>query len=174
MIYRGLSATAHPGYLAQVFVDTGANCNTISRTFFEQLIERGLVSELVKGPEVGVRINLVGGRTLGISGDKAIMEVDVATTMGIKTAVQDFLILEHDSEPLVMGVQWHSSLVEENGRFDPIGQYGYFWPTEVLWMPPKIKPKKTLSWMMPTWMYTQEDWRRPQRLTINVFLPQFS
>ena len=32
----------HPGYLAQVFVDTGANCNTISRTFFDQLIERGL------------------------------------------------------------------------------------------------------------------------------------
>ena len=46
-------------YLAQVFVDTGANCNTISRTLFEQLINRELVSELIKGPETGVRINLV-------------------------------------------------------------------------------------------------------------------
>ena len=82
MIYRGLFVTSWlSGYLAQVFVDTGANCNTISRSFFEQLIDRGLVSELVKGPETGVRINLVGGQTLGISGDKTIMEVDVATNM---------------------------------------------------------------------------------------------
>ena len=41
------------------------------------------------------------------------MEVDVATNMGIKTSIQEFLILEHDSEPLVMGVQWHLSLVGE-------------------------------------------------------------
>ena len=40
----------HPGYLDQVFIDTGVNCKTISRTLFEQLIERGLVSEFVKGP----------------------------------------------------------------------------------------------------------------------------
>ena len=48
-----------------------------------------------------------------ISGDKAKMEVNVATNMGIKTSVQEFLlsILEHDTELLVMGVQWHSSLV---------------------------------------------------------------
>ena len=64
-----------------MFVDTAANCNNISRSFFEELIDRGLVSELVKGPETGVRINLVGGQTLGISGDKTIMEVDVATNM---------------------------------------------------------------------------------------------
>ena len=37
----------------------------------------------------------MGGQTLGISGDKAIMEVDIATNMGIKTFIQDFLILEH-------------------------------------------------------------------------------
>ena len=49
-----------------------------------------------------------------IYGDKAKMEVDVATNMGIKTSIQEFLILEHDTEPLVMGVQWHSSLVGGN------------------------------------------------------------
>ena len=54
-----------------MFVDTGVNCNTISRTLFEQLIDRGLVSEFIKGPETGVRINLVGGQNLVISGDKA-------------------------------------------------------------------------------------------------------
>ena len=59
----------------------------------------------LKGPETGVRINLVGGKTLVISGDKEKMEVDVATNMGIKTLVQEFLILEHDSKPLAMGVQ---------------------------------------------------------------------
>ena len=39
-----------------------------------------------------------------ISGDKAKMEVDVATNIGIKTSIQEFLLLEHDTEPLVMGV----------------------------------------------------------------------
>ena len=59
-------------------------------------------------------MNLVGGQNLMISGDKAKIEVDVATNMGIKTSIQEFLILEHDTEPLVMGVQWHSSLVGGN------------------------------------------------------------
>ena len=78
---RDLLAIWLSGYLAQVFVDTAVNCNNISRSFFEELIDRGLVSELVKGPETDVRINLVGGQTLGILGDKTIMEVDVATNM---------------------------------------------------------------------------------------------
>ena len=42
------------------------------------------------------------------------MEVDVATDMGIKTSIQEFLILEHDTEPFFIGVQWYSSLVGEN------------------------------------------------------------
>ena len=74
----------HPGYLAHMFVDTGANCNTISRRFFDDLVARGLVAEFIKGPKAGVRINLVGGQNLVISGDKVKMEVDVATNMGIK------------------------------------------------------------------------------------------
>ena len=37
---------SHPAYLAQVFVATGANCNTIIRTLFEYLIDRGWVLEL--------------------------------------------------------------------------------------------------------------------------------
>ena len=87
-----------------MFVDTGANCNTISKTLFEQLIGRGLVYEFIKGPEMGVGINSVGDQNL-ISGDKAKMKVDVATNMGIKTSLQEFLISEHDREPLVMRVQ---------------------------------------------------------------------
>ena len=49
----------HPGYLANVFVDTGANCNTISRRFFDDLVDRRLVVEFIMGPEAEVRINLV-------------------------------------------------------------------------------------------------------------------
>ena len=41
----------HPGYLAHVFVDTGANYNTISRRFFYELVANGLVEEFIKGPE---------------------------------------------------------------------------------------------------------------------------
>ena len=43
--------------------------------------------------------------SLIISGDKVKMEVDVATNMGIKTSIQEFLILENDFEAFVMGVQ---------------------------------------------------------------------
>ena len=68
----------------------------------EELIGRGFVSEFIKGPEADQF-----GQNLMISGDKTKMEVDVATNMGIKTSVQEFLILEHDTEPWVMGVQWH-------------------------------------------------------------------
>ena len=58
-------------------------------------------SRVHKGaPEAGVSINLVGGQSLVISGDKVKMEVDVATNMGIKTSIQDFLILENDGEAL--------------------------------------------------------------------------
>ena len=56
----------------------------------------------------------MGVQTLVISGDRAKIKVDVATNMGIKTLTQEFLILEHDTEPLVMGVQWNLSLVGEN------------------------------------------------------------
>jgi len=88
-----------------MFVDTGANCNTISRRFFDDLVAGGLVAELIKAPESGVRINLVGGQNLVISGDKVKIEVDVATNIRIKTSIQDFLILENDAELLVMGAQ---------------------------------------------------------------------
>ena len=73
----------NPGYLAHVFVDTGVNCNTISRTFFDDLVGRGLVAAFIKGPEEGVRISFVGGQSLVISRDKVKMEVDVATNMRI-------------------------------------------------------------------------------------------
>ena len=40
------------------------------------------------------------------------LEVDVATNMGIKTSIQDLLILENDAESLVMGVlRWLGSNV---------------------------------------------------------------
>ena len=55
----------------------------------------------------------MSGKSLVISGDKVKMEVDVATNIGIKTSVQDFLILDNDAKPLVISLQWHTSLVGE-------------------------------------------------------------
>ena len=85
-----------------MFVDTGSNRNTISRRFFNELVAKGLVAEFIKGPESGVRINLVGGHNLMISGDKVKMEVDLATNMGIKTSILDSLILKNVAKSLVM------------------------------------------------------------------------
>ena len=76
----------HPGNLSHVFVDMGAKCNTISRKY---LVARVLVAEFIKEPKVGIRINLVGGQNLMISGDIVKMEVDVSTNIGIRTSIQD-------------------------------------------------------------------------------------
>ena len=67
-----------------MFVDTGSNCNTISRRFFDDLVSRELVAEFIKRSESGVRIYLVGSQSLVISCYKVKMEVDVATNMGMK------------------------------------------------------------------------------------------
>ena len=77
------------------------------------MVARGLVAEFINGPKSGVRIDLVGDQNLMISGDKVKMEVDVVTNMGIKTLIQDFLIWQNDAKSLVMGVQWHTSMVGE-------------------------------------------------------------
>ena len=71
------------------------------------------MAEFIKGPNEGVRNNLVGGQSLVISDDKLKMEVDVTTNMGINTSIKYFLILENDGEALVMCMQWHTSLVGE-------------------------------------------------------------
>ena len=70
---------------------------------------------------------MVGGQNLIISGDKVKIDVDVTTNIGIKTSIQDFLILENDEESLVMGVQWNTSLVGEKpcGEFGKNGKYRY-------------------------------------------------
>jgi len=80
----------HPGYLVQVFVDTGANwlILLVSRTLFEQLIDRGLVLEFIKGP--GVRINLVGGQNLMISGDKGKWKLVLPQTWESRPAFKSF------------------------------------------------------------------------------------
>ena len=38
------------GHLAKIFVDTGANCNTISRKFYSTLLDQGLKCSLIQGP----------------------------------------------------------------------------------------------------------------------------
>ena len=48
------------GYLEKVFVDTGADCNTISRKFYEIVVSQGLKRAFYPGPSKGVKIYLVG------------------------------------------------------------------------------------------------------------------
>ena len=68
------------GHLAQIFVDTGANCNTISRKFYSTLLDQGLKCAFYPGPPGGIDINFVGGRRLEVSGDKATFMTEVKTT----------------------------------------------------------------------------------------------
>jgi hypothetical protein len=45
-------------HVARIFVDTGANCNTIDRSFYNNLLELGLQMEFISGPEEEMRANL--------------------------------------------------------------------------------------------------------------------
>jgi len=77
------------------------------------------------------------------------MEVEIVTNMGIKTSIQDFLILENDAESLVIGVQWHTSLVGERWGVS-FRMVIHLRPNyRILWNRLKIKLRKINYWMMP-------------------------
>jgi len=56
------------GHLERIVIDTGANCNTITRKFYSILLDQGLKCAFYPGD---IEINLVGGQRLRVSGDKA-------------------------------------------------------------------------------------------------------
>ena len=69
------------GNLARIFIDTGANCNTIRRKFCSTLLDQGLKCAFHPGPREGIDMNLVGGsQHLGVSCDKATFMTEVKTT----------------------------------------------------------------------------------------------
>ena len=49
------------GHLARIFIDTGANCNTITRKFYSALLDQDLKSALYSGPPGGIYIDFIGG-----------------------------------------------------------------------------------------------------------------
>jgi len=72
----------YEGHLARIFIDTGANYNTITRKFYSILLDQGLKRAFYPGPPGGIEINLVGGQRLRVSGDKTIFTTEVKTTWG--------------------------------------------------------------------------------------------
>ena len=105
----GVQNEGHP---ARVFVDTGANCNTISRKFYETLVSQGLECVFHAGPPKGITINLVGKQVLNVTGDRVIIQTEVETNVGNFISGQDFLVLDDDVEDIVMGVQWYNSVLK--------------------------------------------------------------
>ena len=58
-------------------------------------------------------MNLVGGQTLHVTEDRVLMQTEFGTNLGNFHSDQDFLILDQDSEDLVMGVQWYNYIFRE-------------------------------------------------------------
>ena len=86
----------------RVFVDTGANVNTMSRSQLVAFLDANVDFDYIEGLEV----KLVGGQTLHVAGDRVRILTEVATTMGKVRGVEEFLVLDNDAEDLVMGVYW--------------------------------------------------------------------
>ena len=99
----------------RVFVDTGANVNTMSRRQFVAFLDSNLDLE---GPFGGLEVKLVGGQTLHVAGDKARNETEVANTMGKVQGREEFLILDNNEEDVVMRVYQHQR-VKNGGGNDP-------------------------------------------------------
>ena len=59
----------------RIFVDTGANCNTISDKFYRALLDQGLKCAFYPGSGKGIDINFVGGQRLNSSGDRLLPSV---------------------------------------------------------------------------------------------------
>ena len=100
------------GHPLRLFVDTGANCNTISWKFYETLVAQGLECVFHPGPTEGFNINLVCKQVLHVTGDRFIVQTEVGTSSGnfLSGFGQDFLVLD-DDEDMVMGVQWYNSVL---------------------------------------------------------------
>jgi hypothetical protein len=96
--------------LTTIFVDTGASINTISRVHKEELEAQGITTRLISSPRP-LALELVGGRQLRVSGDQVQFDMKVATTLGVQYHTESFYILEHDSEHLTMGVNFHNKVV---------------------------------------------------------------
>jgi hypothetical protein len=86
--------------------------NTISRQFYYSLVESGLTEMFIPGPSEGLVVTLAGGHVMHVNGDRTRILVEVNTSVGPDVADQEFLILDDDSEDMVMGVGWHRALVE--------------------------------------------------------------
>jgi hypothetical protein len=91
----------------KVFVDTGANINTIHRSFLKVLRDSGIRLKQVNGPKTGIKIQFkLPNMSHTVSGDQVVLQVEVATSMGKVKSVQEFLTLDEDAEDMVMGVNW--------------------------------------------------------------------
>jgi len=84
----------------RVFVDKSADCNTISRKFYEILVAQSLACVFHPGPPKGFNINLVDKQVLHVPGDRVVVQTEVGTNLG---SGQDFLVLDDDVEDMVMG-----------------------------------------------------------------------
>jgi hypothetical protein len=51
-----------------------------------------------------------------VTGDKTHILVQVNTNFGLEVSEQEFLILDDDTEEIVMGVSWHRALMTEEYR----------------------------------------------------------
>ena len=91
-------SSVNEGHPAKVFVDTGANCNTISRKFYEILVAQGLKCAFPLVLRVSNNINLVGGQVLHDTGDRVIVQTVLGISLGNFHSGQEFLVLDDDVE----------------------------------------------------------------------------
>jgi hypothetical protein len=82
----------------RVFVDTGANVNTMSRSQIVAFLDANVDFDYLEGPFGGWEVKLVGGQTLHVAGDRVRILTEVATTMGKVRGVEEFLVLDNDAE----------------------------------------------------------------------------
>lgn len=93
--------TASDGVDVSVFIDPGANVNTLTREFYRSMCARGVDLPIQSGPALVV--DLVGHQALTVSGEMVKLNLEFTAEVPVR-AQEIFYILEECAEPLSLGL----------------------------------------------------------------------
>jgi hypothetical protein len=106
---------APPQLKVSVFLDSGANLNSITREFLQSFIQPALLNDIKIESGKSFSVELAGGKSTVLSGESVILTLQVATVAGSVRFTERFFIFETCGEPISIGVNSIRSLLGNPG-----------------------------------------------------------
>jgi len=106
------------GYGVPMFLDSGANINSLTRSFLDKLVIALPGLEIKKGSPV--TLELAGGKFVTTSGDYVDLLLQFETRMGLVRSKEKFLVFEKCGEPISLGIVSIRNLLGRDGMSEMI------------------------------------------------------